>query len=129
MEDHKSALHALTGIIAERFPELNIVAVGHRVVHGGSIFKQTTLIDGIDGESLLMNLDIKGFAVSTGAACSSGNPEPSPALRAMGLSIEEAQSSMRISLGWGNTREQVLRFIDVLEKTVQRLRELSREES
>jgi len=50
MEDHKSALHALTEIISERFPELNIVAVGHRVVHGGSTFTQTTLIDGVDGE-------------------------------------------------------------------------------
>lgn len=50
MENHKSALHALTEIISERFPELNIVAVGHRVVHGGSTFKQTTLIDGLDGE-------------------------------------------------------------------------------
>jgi len=50
MENHKSALHALTEIISERFPELNIVAVGHRVVHGGSTFTQTTLIDGIDGE-------------------------------------------------------------------------------
>ena len=50
MKDHKSALHALTEIIAERFPELNIVAVGHRVVHGGSTFTQTTLIDGKDGK-------------------------------------------------------------------------------
>jgi len=50
MENHKSALHALTEIISERFPALNIVAVGHRVVHGGSTFNQTTLIDGLDGE-------------------------------------------------------------------------------
>ncbi len=50
MEDHKSALHAITEIISERFPSLNIVAVGHRVVHGGATFKQTTLIDGMDGE-------------------------------------------------------------------------------
>jgi len=49
MEDHKSALHAITKIIAERFPDLNIVAVGHRVVHGGPSFTETTLIDGAEG--------------------------------------------------------------------------------
>lgn len=82
------------------------------------------VIDGIDGETLLMNLDIKGFAVSTGAACSSGNPEPSPVLLAMGLTRGEAQSSLRISLGWQNTKEEVDRFIVELEKSVLRLRNL-----
>lgn len=83
------------------------------------------VIDGIDGETLLMNLDIKGFAVSTGAACSSGNPEPSPVLLAMGLTRGQAQSSLRISLGWQNTQEEVESFIMELEKSVQRLRNLN----
>ncbi|MFZ4404651.1 MAG: cysteine desulfurase family protein [Pseudobdellovibrionaceae bacterium] len=82
------------------------------------------LIDGVDGETLLMSLDLKGFAVSTGAACSSGNPEPSPVLLAMGLSRAEAQSSLRISLGWGNTESEILLFIEALKKTVQHLRSL-----
>lgn len=82
------------------------------------------VIDGIDGETLLMNLDIKGFAVSTGAACSSGNPEPSPVLLAMGLTRHEAQSSLRISLGWQNTKEEVESFMIELEKSVHRLRNL-----
>ncbi|HEY8269902.1 MAG TPA: cysteine desulfurase family protein [Pseudobdellovibrionaceae bacterium] len=80
------------------------------------------VIQGVDGETLLMNLDIKGYAVSTGAACSSGNPEPSPVLLAMGLSRDEAQSSLRLSLGWSTTREQVDDFVEILKPIVERLR-------
>ncbi|MEK6556199.1 MAG: aminotransferase class V-fold PLP-dependent enzyme, partial [Bdellovibrionota bacterium] len=82
------------------------------------------LIENTDGESLLINLDIEGFSVSTGAACSSGNPEPSPTLLAIGLSRSEAQSSLRVSFGWSSTREQVDAFIESLIKVVQRLRTL-----
>ncbi|MCB0364546.1 MAG: cysteine desulfurase [Bdellovibrionaceae bacterium] len=85
------------------------------------------LIPGIDGETLLMNLDMKGFAVSTGAACSAGNPEPSPVLLAMGLSREEAQSTLRVSLGWGTTCEDINQFVDALKETVDRLRSLHAE--
>lgn len=77
---------------------------------------------GVDGETLLMNLDVRGFAVSTGAACSSGNPEPSPTLLAMGISREDAQSSLRISLGWGNTLQEVDAFVEALIQVVVRLR-------
>lgn len=82
------------------------------------------IIPGVDGETLLMALDIKGFAVSTGAACSSGNPEPSPVLLAMGLSREEAQNSLRVSLGWPTTQQDVETFINELVMTVNRLREI-----
>lgn len=82
------------------------------------------MIEGVDGETLLMNLDLEGFHVSTGAACSSGNPEPSPVLLSMGFSREQAQSSLRISLGWKSTESEVDRFVMVLEKTVKRLREI-----
>ncbi len=85
------------------------------------------VLKNIDGETLLMSLDLKGFAVSTGAACSSGNPEPSPVLLAMGLSREEAQSSLRLSLGWSTTREQVDQFIETLKAVVVRLRNLGGE--
>jgi cysteine desulfurase len=77
---------------------------------------------GVDGETLLINLDVEGFAVSTGAACSSGSPEPSPALLAMGHSRAEAQSSLRLSLGWENTREEVDAFVEALKPVVARLR-------
>ena len=50
MDDHTSALHALTGIISERFPDLNIVAAGHRCVHGGPAITDSVLIDGPDGK-------------------------------------------------------------------------------
>lgn len=83
------------------------------------------VIEGVDGESLLMNLDLKGFSVSTGAACSSGSPEPSPVLMAMGFRFEEAQSSLRLSLGWSSTQEEVDLFVTTLKSVVERLRQKS----
>ena len=82
------------------------------------------VIDGVDGETLLINLDIKGIAVSTGAACTSGNPEPSPVLLAMGLDRSEAQSSLRVSLGMNTTAEEMKEFLETLSRTVLRLRSL-----
>jgi cysteine desulfurase len=83
------------------------------------------ILNGVDGETMLMSLDIMGYAVSTGAACSSGNPEPSPVLLAMGLSRAEAQNSLRLSLGWETTQEQIDGFIEALKNVVQRLRTLN----
>ncbi len=80
------------------------------------------MISGIDGESLLMSLDLEGFAVSTGAACSSGNPEPSPVLINMGFSKQQAQQSLRVSLGYPTTKSDIYSFVDSLEKIVERLR-------
>ena len=83
------------------------------------------VIDGVDGETLLINLDMKGFSVSTGAACSSGSPEPSPVLLAMGLSRAEAQSSLRVGLGWGTTLEEVDAFVETLKTVVAHVRSLN----
>ena len=63
--------------------------------------------DGVEAESLLIALDLEGFAVSTGSACSSGTLEPSHVLRAMNLPSHRTQNSIRFSLGAGNTEEQV----------------------
>jgi cysteine desulfurase len=82
------------------------------------------VISGVDGESLLMNLDMRGFSVSTGAACSSGSPEPSQVLLAIGLSRAEAQSSLRLGLGWENTRDEVDRFVEALKEVVAHLRSI-----
>lgn len=82
------------------------------------------LIPGTDGETMLMALDMEGFAVSTGAACSSGSPELSPVLLAMGLTRAEAQCSLRVGVGWGTTDSDIDRFVDALKKTVDRLRGL-----
>lgn len=78
--------------------------------------------DGIEAESLLIALDLEGVAVSTGSACSSGTLEPSHVLRAMGLPAHRTQNSIRISLGQGNTDEQVDYFLDKLPSVVRKLR-------
>ena len=82
--------------------------------------------DGVEAESLLIALDLEGIAVSTGSACSSGTLEPSHVLRAMGLPHTRVQSSIRFSVGAGNTTEQIDRVIDTLPALVDRLRALTR---
>ncbi len=80
---------------------------------------------GIEGESLVIALDLKGFAVSSGAACSSGAVEPSHVLLALGLSPADARSSIRFSLGSSNTKEQVDALAIAVSDCVARLRKLS----
>ena len=81
--------------------------------------------DGSDGEALVIALDLKGLAVSTGAACSSGAIEPSHVLTAMGLRPEQARGSLRFSLGKQSTSEDVEFALSLVPQTVARLRELS----
>lgn len=81
--------------------------------------------DGIDGESMVIALDLKGLAISTGAACSSGAIEPSHVLLAMGLSPDRARASVRFSLGQQNTTDEVEVAISLVRETVARLRELA----
>ncbi|MDP9263873.1 MAG: cysteine desulfurase [Acidobacteriota bacterium] len=81
--------------------------------------------DFIEGEALVIALDLKGLAISTGAACSSGAIEPSHVLTAMGLRPERARASLRFSLGKQNTTEDVDFALSVLPQAVARLRELS----
>ena len=80
---------------------------------------------GVEAESLLIALDLEGVAVSTGSACSSGTLEPSHVLRAMGLSSNRVQSSIRFSLGIGNTQTDVDHLVNILPTIVGRLRSLS----
>ena len=81
--------------------------------------------DGIEGEALVIALDLKGLAVSTGAACSSGAIEPSHVLTAMGLRIDRAKASIRFSFGKQNSVEDVDFALQVVPETVARLRQLS----
>lgn len=81
--------------------------------------------DYIEGESLVIALDLKGLAVSTGAACSSGAIEPSHVLIAMGLRPEQARASIRFSLGKQTTTEDIDFALALVPETVARLRELS----
>jgi cysteine desulfurase len=79
----------------------------------------------IDGETLVGKLDRAGFAVASGAACSSANPEPSHVLRAMGVAPEIARGAVRVSLGAGNTETEIDQFINALQLTVGRLQGLT----
>jgi len=78
---------------------------------------------GIEGESLVMNLDMEGIAVSTGSACSEGNVEPSHVLLAMGLSKEQAVSSLRLSIGRFTMKEDIERFLKILPGITNRIRQ------
>jgi cysteine desulfurase len=91
-----------------------------RVPNTASIY-----FDHIEGESMVISLDLKGLAVSTGAACSSGAIEPSHVLMAMGLRSDRARASVRFSLGKQNTAEDIDIALALVPKTVARLRELS----
>src|SRR5580693_6091777 len=81
--------------------------------------------DHIEGEAMVISLDLKGLAVSTGAACSSGAIEPSHVLMAMGLRPDQARASVRLSLGKQNTAEDIDIALALVPETVARLRELS----
>jgi len=81
--------------------------------------------DHIEGEALVIALDLKGLAVSTGSACSSGAIEPSHVLTAMGLRPDRARASLRFSLGKQNTDDELDFAIGLVPETVARLRELS----
>lgn len=82
--------------------------------------------EGLEAESLLIALDLEGFAVSTGSACSSGTLEPSHVLRAMGLASHRTQNSIRFSLGAGNDEAQVDALVATLPSVVEKLRTLVR---
>lgn len=80
---------------------------------------------GIKGEALVFNLDLLGVAASTAASCSSRQGVPSQVLEVMGVSPQEREGSVRFSMGWGTTDEDIEHVLDVLPATVERLRMLS----
>jgi cysteine desulfurase len=81
--------------------------------------------DGVDGEAMVIALDLRGFAVSTGSACSSGAITPSHVLTSVGLSADRARASLRFSLGRSNTAAQVDALVEALEASVAHLRRIS----
>ncbi len=100
---------------------------GLRALEGIEIFSQqarrvpnTTCfgVRGMDGETLVLNLDRQGFAVSSGSACASGSTDPSPVLLAMGVERELARGGLRVSLGWSNTEAEVEAFLAALAKVL-----------
>lgn len=80
------------------------------------------VIKGCAGDSLIMNLDLAGFAVSSGSACHSGSINPSHVLLAMGFDDEQAQSGLRVSLGPDNTMAEIDQFVAALAESVERIR-------
>jgi cysteine desulfurase len=82
-------------------------------------------VKGIEGESMLLNLEMEGVAVSTGSACSSGTTEPSHVLMAIGLSHELAHGSLRFTLGRLTTESDIIYVLDVFPGIVEKLRKMS----
>jgi cysteine desulfurase len=110
----------VNGLVAGSHPSGAWVGHPPRIPNTTSIY-----FDGIEGEALVIALDLKGLAVSTGAACSSGAIEPSHVLMAMGMRPEWARASIRFSLGKQNTAEEVDIALRIVPEAVARLRELS----
>lgn len=107
--------------ITERVPEV--------VINGdpGRNFPSTVSasVSHVEGESLLLSLDMEGIAVSTGSACSSGSLEPSHVLMAMGIDTVLAQGTLRFSMGRGTTEAQIDYLLEVFPPIVERLRRMS----
>jgi len=82
-------------------------------------------VDFVEGESMLLNLDLEGICASTGSACSSASLEPSHVLLALGLPPEQAHGSLRFTLGRENTEEDIERVLEVLPRIVAKLRAMS----
>jgi cysteine desulfurase len=108
----------LESALCERAPDI--------VVHGARAPRIPSTsnfsVPGADAESLLLNLDLEGIAVSSGSACSSGAFAPSPVLAAMGVNPELASSSIRVSLGRQNTSAEVEHATEVILDVIQRVR-------
>jgi cysteine desulfurase len=108
------------GILA-RIPD-----AGVNGCRSGRIPNTTNLyFDYLEGESLVIALDLRGFAVSSGSACSSGSTEPSHVLLAIGLAPDRARASIRFSLGRSNTEQQVDALVDAVADSVAHLRKIS----
>ncbi|MCG9966814.1 cysteine desulfurase NifS [Pelotomaculum terephthalicicum JT] len=107
--------------VTKRFSHVRLT--GHPAIrlpnHASFIFEY------IEGESMLLSLDMKGVAASTGSACTSGSLEPSHVLLSMGIPHEDAHGSLRLTLGKDNTEEDVDYFLNAMGPIVERLRAMS----
>ncbi|MDO8506773.1 MAG: cysteine desulfurase family protein [Candidatus Limnocylindria bacterium] len=98
----------------------DVMPTGHRTERLPN--NASFIFRGTDGASLVMALDLAGFAVSSGSACTSGDTEPSHVLQALGLDRETAKGSLRVSVGYGTTRADVDAFLAALPEIVARVR-------
>ena len=115
--------------LRDRLQQGILAQVEEAAVNGGNALRvpntSNIYFDHIDGEAMVIALDLKGLSVSTGSACSSGAIEPSHVLTAMGLKNDRARASLRFSLGKQNTAEDIDLALALVPETVARLRELS----
>ena len=127
-QEREEVFSRLTGLrnnfikeLSDRIPEVTING------EDGKVFPSTVSasFSHVEGESLLLSLDMEGIAVSTGSACSSGTLEPSHVLVAMGIDTVLAQGTLRFSMGRGTTQEEVDRVLEVLPPITERLRIMS----
>lgn len=105
--------------LRERVPGVRVNGLGPA---GRLPTASSVTFEGIDGETLLVALDLEGVAASSGSACSSGTPAPSRVLLACGLPEAEVRSTLRFSFGWTTTEEEVERLLEVLPRLVARVR-------
>ncbi|MGQ9557198.1 MAG: cysteine desulfurase NifS [Desulfurispora sp.] len=124
MESESARLRQLTDrLIAEvtRLPYVELTGHPEKRLPGHASF----VFRFIEGESMLLSLDMKGVAASSGSACTSGSLEPSHVLLAMGIPHEVAHGSIRITMGRDNTMEDIDYFLEVMPPIVERLRAMS----
>lgn len=124
----EAALDGLSGfgalsVLRGRLEEALSAHPGVRIFGGGATrLANTSLVSmpGVEAEQQIIALDLAGFAVSAGSACSSGKVEPSHVLAAMGVAEDEAATAIRVSLGWNSTENDVERFIGAWEEVLAR---------
>lgn len=117
------------GAMRDRFEQALLAHVDEAGVHGRDAARvpntSNLWFDHLEGEALVIALDLKGLAVSGGAACASGSTEPSHVLLAMGVSVERARASLRVSLQKQTTEEEIDYALELMPAEVSRLRKLS----
>jgi cysteine desulfurase len=110
----------LIGSILEEIPDVKLTGHPEKRLPNHASF----VFNGVDGNALLMMLDIEGFACSSGSACKTGSPEPSEVLTNLGITPEWALGSLRVTLGITTTPSEIEEFLTVLPKIISRLRKM-----
>jgi cysteine desulfurase len=128
-ERHERAAH-LGGLRDYLWRELPPRVPGLRVTGASDASKRlpnsfSCCLEGVEGEAVLIQLDLNGISASSGSACTTGSLEPSHVLTAMGIPADIARSSLRITLGTDNTRADIDYLIETLPAAVQKLRALA----
>lgn len=125
MQEEERRLKSLTETffkkVTERIPD--VFMNGHPVLRIPNTMNLS--FKGVEGESIILNLDLKGIGVASGSACTSGSLEPSHVLSAMGVPGDLAQSSLRFSFGRSNTIDDVNYVVEVLPEIISKLRAMS----